>query len=221
VQARAQRLHVRPVFATQHSEAAPGIAIAQSPQAGARIAEGSRVRVVLSSGPPPVTVPGVLGRASSEAESLLASSGLRYHVSMVAAPGSAANAVTQQSPRSTASVPRGSTVSLEVAEAPHWRALTSFSGVEQGSSVPFRILGSRWRVNYSMSYESTCLLLVVCFGPSVNAQNLRNGSSAGGFELNEGEAETHVFDTGPGLYRLAVAGGRDAARWSMTVDDYY
>jgi eukaryotic-like serine/threonine-protein kinase len=221
VQARAQRLHVRPVFVARHSETAPGIAIAQSPRAGTRIADGSRVRVVLSSGPPPVTVPGVVGRSSSEAESLLASTGLRYRVSMVAAPGSTANAVTLQSPHSTASVPRGSTVSLEVAEQPRWRALTTFSGVEQGSSVPFRILGSRWRVSYSMSYENTCLLLVVCFGPSVNAQNLRKGSSAGSFELNEGEAETHVFDTGPGLYRLAVSGGHDPARWSMTVDDYY
>jgi hypothetical protein len=222
VEARAQRLHVRPVFATHHSEtAAPGIAIAQSPRAGARIADGSPVHVVLSSGPPPVSVPGVVGQPEGAAESALAGAGLRYAVTMVAAPGSEPNAVTLQSPSSNATVARGTTVALSVAEEPRWRALTTFSGVEEGRSVPFRILGSRWRVTYSMSYEDTCLLLFVCFGPSAHAQNLRDGSSVGSFELGEGEGQTHVFDSGPGLYRLTVSGGHDPARWSMTVEDYY
>ena len=221
VDARARRLHVRPVFATRHSETAAGIAIAQSPPAGARIADESPVRVVLSSGPPPVTVPGLVGQSSAVAESLLASAGLRYDVTLVAAPGREPNAVTLQSPHSNATVARGSTVSLSVAEEPRWRALTTFSGVEEGSSVPFRILGSRWRVSYSMSYEGTCLLLLVCLGPSAHVHNLQGGSSAGGFELGEGEAETHVFNSGPGLYSLTVSGGNDPARWSMTIEDYY
>jgi eukaryotic-like serine/threonine-protein kinase len=221
VEARAQRLHVRPVFATRHSRTTAGIAIAQSPRAGARIADGSPVRVVLSSGPPPVSVPGVVGQSSTAAEGALAGAGLRYAVTMVAAPGSEPNAVTLQSPHPDATVARGSTVSLSVAEQPRWRALTTFSGVEEGHSVPFRILGSRWRVSYSMSYEDTCLLLFVCFGPSAQAQNLQDGSSIGGFELGEGAGETHVFDSGPGLYRVTVSGGHDPARWSMTVEDYY
>ncbi len=221
VEARARRLHVRPVFAASHSETTAGIAIAQSPSAGARIAEESPVRVILSSGPPPVTVPGVVGQPSAAAESALASAGLRYAATLVAAPGSSPNTVTLQSPRSNATVPRGATVSLSVAEQPSWHALTTFSGVEEGHSVPFRILGSRWRVSYSMSYEGTCTLLLVCFGPSAHAQNLQTGSSAGSFELGEGETETHVFNSGPGLYRLTVSGGHDAARWSMTVEDYY
>ncbi len=222
VEARAQRLHVRPIFATRHSETtAAGIAIAQSPRAGARIADGSPVHVVLSSGPPPVSVPGVVGRQQGAAESALAGAGLRYAVTMVAAPASEPNAVTLQSPRSDATVARGTTVSLSVAEEPRWRALTTFSGVEEGRSVPFRILGSRWRVSYSMSYEDTCLLLFVCFGPSAHAQNLKDGSSVGSFELGEGEEQTHVFDSGPGLYRVTVSGGHDPAHWSMTVEDYY
>jgi len=221
VVARAQRLHVVPVFAARHSETAAGIAIAQSPSAGVRIAQESPVHVLLSSGPPPVTVPAVVGRSSGAAESLLAGAGLRYHVTLVAAPGREPNAVTLQSPHSNTTVARGATISLSVAEQPRWRALTSFSGVEEGHSVPFRILGSRWRVSYSMSYEDTCLLLFVCFGPSAHAQNLQSGSSAGSFELGEGEAQTHVFDTGPGQYRLTISGGHDPARWSMTVEDYY
>jgi hypothetical protein len=72
-----------------------------------------------------------------------------------------------------------------------------------------------------MDYEGTCTLLVVCFGPSAQVEDLETGSSFGSFELGEGPSETHIYGSGPGLYRLSVAGGHDAARWSMTVADYY
>ena len=222
VLARAQRLHVRPAFSTRYSEAAAaGIAIAQDPSPGTRLGDGSTVNVVLSSGPPPVSVPAVVGRHSASAESAIADAGLRYSVALVAAPGSAAGIVTKQSPAAPATIPHGSTVALSVAEAPRWRALTTFSGVDDGKSVPFRILGSEWRVSYSMSYDGTCLLLVVCFGPSAEARNVQTGSTFGGFELGEGESETHTFNGGPGVYSLVVSGGRDSARWSMTVEDHY
>ena len=61
VEARAGRLHVQPAFSTRYSEAASGIAIAQDPSAGTRVKDGSTVGVVLSAGPPPVRVPGVVG----------------------------------------------------------------------------------------------------------------------------------------------------------------
>jgi serine/threonine-protein kinase len=222
VEARARRLHVKPAFSRSHSDGtAAGIAIAQRPSAGAHVAEGATVNVVLSAGPPPVDVPGVVGESSSSAGTEIADAGLRYGVTLVAAPGSRPGVVTHQSPAAAVSVPHGSTVALSVAEAPRWRALTSFSGVDDGRSVAFRILGSRWRVRYSMDYQGTCTLLLVCFGPSAEADNLQSDSSFGGFELGEGSSQTHTFDSGPGLYRVVVSGGHDSARWSMTVEDYY
>jgi eukaryotic-like serine/threonine-protein kinase len=182
---------------------------------------GTLAVILLSSGPPPVRVPGVVGQPSSSAESLLARTGLRYAAAVVAAPGSDPGVVTNQSPAPAATAPRGSTVKLSIAEAPRWRALTSFSGVDDGRSVPFHILGSKWRVRYSMAYEGSCTLLVVCFGPSAEADNLNTGASFGDFELGQGETETHTFDSGPGLYRLLVSGGHDSAQWSMTVEDDY
>jgi eukaryotic-like serine/threonine-protein kinase len=221
VEVRARRQRVQPAFSTRYSHVAAGIAIAQDPSAGTHVADGSSVRVVLSAGPPPVRVPGVVGQPSGSAESLLASAGLRYGVTLIAAPGSKPDVVMRQSPGPAATIPQGSTVALSVAETPRWRPLTTFAGVDDGQSVPFRILGSQWKVTYSMGYTGTCLLVVVCFGPSAEARNLQTGSSFGGFELGEGESQTHTFNSGPGLYRLVVAGGRDSARWSMTVDDYY
>jgi serine/threonine-protein kinase len=251
VQARAKRLHVRPVFSERHAEAPAGIAIAQNPAPGARVDEGSDVRVVMSSGPPPVPVPNVVGRAASSAESAVADAGLRYSLAHVAAPGTMPGTVVRQSPTSPASAPRGSTIALSLAETPEWRTLTTFAGTDDGNSVAFRVLGSRWRVLYDMRYKGTCLLIFVCDGPSAQARAVgagggdegngnggdegngkagdhgkgkagdEGGGSAGGFELNEGEEQSHVFTTGPGVYELRVSGGRDSAQWAMTVQDYY
>jgi hypothetical protein len=175
----------------------------------------------LSTGSPHVQVPGVVGQSSSAAESQLARAGLRYTTSFVAAAGSQPGVVTDQSPASAASARRGATVALSVAETPRWRTLTSFSGVNDGQSVPFQILGAKWRVVYHMAYVGTCTLLVVCFGPSGEVANLKTGATFGQFELGEGETETRTFSSGPGLYRLSISGGHDSARWSMTVEDYY
>jgi hypothetical protein len=168
-----------------------------------------------------VKVPGVVGESASSAGSALAKAGLRYRASSVAAPGTRPGIVTRQSPQSGTSAPHGSTVALSVAETPRWRTLTTFSGVDDGHSVPFRIEGSQWRVTYSMSYEGSCLLLLVCFGPSAKASNLQTGQSFDGFDLSSGSSHAHVFDGGPGLYRVNVGGGEDSARWAMTVQDYY
>ncbi len=221
VEARAKRLHVRPVFAERHSETAAGIALAQTPAPGTRVDEGSHVLVVMSSGPPPVAVPNVVGKSASTAEGTVADAGLRYSLTRVAAPGSAPGTVVRQSPSSPSSAPRGSTIALSLAETPEWRTLTRFSGTDDGKSVPFRILGDRWRVVYDMSFKGTCLLIVVCGGPSAQAHAVDGGGSAGGFDLGEGEEESHVFTSGPGVYQLQISGGRDSARWSMTVQDYY
>ncbi len=178
-------------------------------------------RVFLNTPRPGVKVPKVVGRPSATAESAIERAGLRYAVRLVAAPGSRPDAVTHQSPPPSAHVRLGSTVALHIAEAPRWRELTGFSGVDDGESVPLQILGGRWKIAYHMSYEGSCTLLLVCFGPSAEVEDIHTGSTFDSFELGEGESETHTFDSGPGLYRLKVSGGHDSAHWSMTVYDYY
>ncbi|MGH2904201.1 MAG: PASTA domain-containing protein, partial [Solirubrobacteraceae bacterium] len=190
------------------------------PAALAAVAVGV-LAVVLSAGNSQVKVPGVVGRSSGAAETRLARAGLRYATSFVAARGSRPGVVTRQSPASAASAQRGAIVALSVAETPRWRTLTNFSGVDDGQSVPFRILGAKWRVVYHMAYEGTCTLLVVCFGPSAEVDNLKTDATFGQFELGEKETETRTFASGPGLYRLSVSGGHDSARWSMAIEDYY
>jgi hypothetical protein len=185
------------------------------------VADGSTVHVVLSAGPPPVTVPSVVGESASAGESLIAHAGLRYATSTVAEPEAQPGVVVRQSPGPASSVPQGTTITLSISETPRWRPLTTFSGIDDGHSVAFRILGHRWRLSYGMQFRGTCVFLVVCGGPHAEVENLETDSSFGGFDLQEGEAQTHVVNSGPGLYRVQVSGGRDSARWSMTVEDLY
>jgi PASTA domain-containing protein len=220
--ARSGRAPVDAVFVAHYSHAPVGVAIEQIPRPGTRVRQGSIVRVLMSAGPPPVAVPETIGETLAEAEGAVAGAGLHYALRTVSAPGHTAESVLSESPRAATSVPSGSTVTLTVVAMPQWHALTSFSGMDNGQSAPFSTRGRRWRLAYTMSYKHPCLLLVVCEGPSATIEDLSSGSSFGEFELDEGEG-THfqVFNSGPGLYRVAVSGGHDPARWSATVEDFY
>ena len=68
VEARAKRLDVHPSFASRYSMAAAGTAISQNPSPGSHVTAGSTVSVVLSAGPPPVTVPAVVGQSAQSAQ---------------------------------------------------------------------------------------------------------------------------------------------------------
>jgi serine/threonine-protein kinase len=219
--ARVRHGKLRPVFASTHDSARRGTAISQRPAAGARVSEGSTVRIVLSLGPPPVPVPKLVGQTASSAQSKLHSLGLRAALSVVPAPGTQPGIVTSQTPRAGKSVPAHGRVALDVAETPSWHEVTSFSGSDSGSSVPFRIQGSQWRVMYRMSYAGTCTFIFICNGPSAQVQQLRGGSASAGFDLNEGDHQTRTFQSGPGVYQVSITPGSDNAQWSVEIDDYY
>src|SRR5207237_8872267 len=110
--------------------------------------------------------------------------GLRASVEAVPAPGVAAGTVTREVPSAGAHLFPGSTVSLAVAEIPRWRALTTLTDRGGGSSVPFRIRGTRWRVVYRMSFDGVCTFLFVCSGPTAHVEGLGRGAGSGRFGLS-------------------------------------
>ena len=103
-------------------------------------------------------------------------------------------------------------------EEPRWRALTRFSDRQ---SVPFRILGSQWRIVYTMGYQGLCTLIFFCSGPSAEVVRPAAGSTVTQLSLGQGDGQTQIFKSGPGLYQIDVQPGSDSARWSITVEDYY
>ena len=220
VRVRLQHLGLKATFHGHYSRARIGTTIGERPRAGTQLVTGSTVRVTLSKGPPPVAVPQLVGRSGGEAQTLLGKLGLHATLAPVPAPGVSPGIVTHQSTAANANAPAGSTVALQVAEEPRWRPLTSFSGTGRGHSVDFRILGSQWRIVYSMHYQGLCTLIFFCSGPNARVFH-PGGATVGGLNLSTGSGQTRAFALGPGLYEIAVTPGSDTAAWSIEVEDYY
>ena len=98
---------------------AVGDVISQSPAAGTSVAAGSAVNLVVSSGPPPVNVPGVVGMAQATAQSAIISAGLTVGTITTANSDTVAvGDVVSQSPAAGTSVAAGSAVNLVVSSGP-------------------------------------------------------------------------------------------------------
>jgi hypothetical protein len=147
----------------------------------------------------------------------LHSAGLRTSVHLVPAPGTTPGTVVRQAPAGGTSRPRGSTVSLSVAEVPQWRAVTTFDG---GSSGTVHIQGERWRVVYRMAFQGTCTWILFCSGPTARITD-GTGRYVAGFGLQNGTNQVQTFTSGPGAYTIQVTPGGDRAGWSVQVQDLY
>jgi beta-lactam-binding protein with PASTA domain len=100
-----------------------GFAIGTSPDEGAEVDRGSRVRLFVSSGPARVTVPNVVGLTREAAETKLTRAGLNVSVQQQES-DRPENEVIDQSPGQGTKVQRGDQVTLTVSKA------------KQQSSVP-------------------------------------------------------------------------------------
>jgi beta-lactam-binding protein with PASTA domain len=99
------------------SDKEAGIVVAQEPKAGANLKEGETVALTVSKGGRPVAVPDVVGTTSSEATATLQATGLKVNV--VGVPSSQpSGTVVAQSPAAGQEAPAGSSVRLNVAQAP-------------------------------------------------------------------------------------------------------
>ncbi|MEO6859778.1 MAG: protein kinase [Solirubrobacteraceae bacterium] len=222
VRGRTRQLALLPNFRTRYDSAVPaGRAIVQTPVAGRRIAQGGAVGVTMSLGPPPVKVPDLGGELAAQAQSRLRAVGLRSELRTTIAPRIPAGAVYSQSPAPGTMLSPSHPVTLDIAEAPHWQAVTGLSGSASSSSGAFRIRGGRWRVVYTMNYVGGCTFIVFCSGPSAQAENVATGAAVGSFDLSDGGRQTQVFSTGPGTFSLRIAPGSDTARWSAWIEDWY
>lgn len=96
----------------QYSESvAKGVVISQSPSSGTA-ARDSTIKLVVSNGPPLVTVPNIVSKSLSQATSILSAAGFKISV-RTNIPGGG-NIVVQQSPGAGSSRPKGSTIVVDV-----------------------------------------------------------------------------------------------------------
>jgi serine/threonine-protein kinase len=94
-----------------------GVVISQSPNAGVRVAKNSTVDIHVSRGPPPVTVPNVIGKSRDDAVAALSDAGLKYKVFTVHS-NKTPNTVTGQDPAGGTKVVKGSRVRINVSSGP-------------------------------------------------------------------------------------------------------
>ncbi|MEA2450564.1 MAG: eukaryotic-like serine/threonine-protein kinase [Thermoleophilaceae bacterium] len=96
---------------------ADGLAIRTSPKEGKYAPKGANVRLIVSSGPPPVTVPSVIGQDKNDARATLEDAGLQVIV-QPADSNETKDQVIGQDPGGGTSVDQGSRVTLTVSRGP-------------------------------------------------------------------------------------------------------
>jgi len=121
---------------SQSDDAVPsGQAIRTSPDAGASVAKGSGVTLVLSSGPQQVTVPDVVGLAQAGARTALTDQGLKVATTQKPSTSAPPGNVLSQSPAAGAKVDPGATVTLVIAQAPPQVAVPDLTGKTAAQAV--------------------------------------------------------------------------------------
>jgi len=99
------------------SDVPEGKVIQQNPGPGEQIPQGNKVTIVVSEGPPQVTVPSVVGMSQSEAESLLQSKGLQADAHTVPN-DQPEGTVVAQSPSADSLVDADTVVRINIATGP-------------------------------------------------------------------------------------------------------
>jgi serine/threonine-protein kinase len=94
-----------------------GLVISQNPNAGARVVKNSTVDIHVSRGPPPVTVPNVIGKSRDDAVATLSDAGLEPKVFTVHS-SRPPNTVTGQDPAGGKKVTKGARVRINVSSGP-------------------------------------------------------------------------------------------------------
>jgi serine/threonine-protein kinase len=125
-----------------------GTVTAQDPPAGTKIPEGSKVRINVSKGPTPVSVPNVVGQPIASASSIL--QGLHFQVvTNYVDSNEPANTVTDQNPAAGQSAGKGSPVTLTVSKGPTTSTVPDVTSLDAGSAQQaLSDAGFRPRITY-------------------------------------------------------------------------
>jgi len=110
-------LHLKPNVHGVNSNVPANQVTAQDPKAGTKVVVGTSVRINVSKGPQPVTVPSVVGSPIDQATATLQAAGFHWTSTFVDS-NQPVNTVIDQSPGAGSSAAKGSTVSLTISKGP-------------------------------------------------------------------------------------------------------
>jgi serine/threonine-protein kinase len=168
-----------------NDQVAPGVVFDQDPPAGARARRGATVRLKVSAGAPPVTVPAVVGSTVDDARDLLRGAGLSVDVRLQPSETDPQGQVIDQSPAAGREVPRGTTVTLTVSSGKPKVSVPDVTGKDATEAA--NILGQQgFRVRTQREPSDT-----VAEGTVVRTD------PPGGSEAEKGSTVTIVVSSGP------------------------
>jgi serine/threonine-protein kinase len=122
-------LGLKPDVHQVYSAEDPGTVVAQAPKPGVKAAKGSKVRINVSKGVAPVTVPPVVGIPYAQASSVLQAKG--FKVERVDQDSTEpADTVLRQDPRANTTAPKGSTITLTVSKGPQTIAVPEVTSID-------------------------------------------------------------------------------------------
>ena len=122
-----------------------GVVTEQEPEAGARVAEGMDVALVVSQGPPRETVPDLVGERVDQAVGDLEQAGFESSVGRVFAE-EPAGVVVEQAPQAGTKLKEGATVALQVSKGPEPVPVPDLVG-RQVSEATGAVRDAGFRVN--------------------------------------------------------------------------
>jgi serine/threonine protein kinase/beta-lactam-binding protein with PASTA domain len=125
--------HLQPEVHEVPSSKPAGEVTAQDPPAGTKQPQGSPVRINVSKGPTPVSVPSVIGQPIGTATSVLQALGFKVTIATVDST-QPANTVTDQSPGSGQSAGKGSVISLKVSNGPKTSLVPDVTSLDQAAA---------------------------------------------------------------------------------------
>jgi beta-lactam-binding protein with PASTA domain len=129
-------LVVGTVTTASSNTVAAGSVISESPIAGTMVAPGSKVNLVVSTGPAPVAVPNVVGQTQAAATTAITGAGLVVGTVTTASSNTvAAGSVISESPVAGTLVAPGSSVNLVVSTGPGKVAVPNVVGLTQAAAT--------------------------------------------------------------------------------------
>jgi len=156
---------------SRHSATVPkGDVISSSPPDGTTVQKGSRVDLVISSGPVQVKVPDVTNQDTASAHSELRNAGLTYTDDQVTAP-QPKGTVISQTPTSGTSVDKGSIVTLTISKGPNTAKVPDVTGQTQAAATAaLQAAGFQVQAKQKVTHDQTQNGLVVHQRPAVGTQ---------------------------------------------------
>jgi eukaryotic-like serine/threonine-protein kinase len=144
----------------------PDVVLAQDPKPGEKVKQNTTVRINVSSGPKPVSVPNVVGQAYDSAASLLQGQGFAVAKRLVDS-NQPAGVVVDSDPKPGSSVAPGSSITLLVSKGPKEQQVPSVENLDVDTAKGIlQDSGFKWKIVYQDTTDGSLDGVVITQDPA-------------------------------------------------------